>query len=88
MARAEPDCDVPCARTSPGHGSAISMFGMVPKTQFVIFIQALEENQYLRVLAEPTLVAQSGEEANFLVGGEFPIPVAQGGSGLQGAAKR
>ena len=41
-------------------------------------MQALAENQYLRVLAEPSLVALSGEEANFLAGGEFPIPVVQG----------
>jgi len=31
----------------------------------------------LRTLAEPTLTAISGEAANFLAGGEFPIPVAQ-----------
>ena len=34
-----------------------------------------------KVLAEPTLVTQSGHEAKFLSGGEFPIPVPQG---LQG----
>ena len=32
-------------------------------------------------LAEPTLVALSGETASFLAGGEFPIPIAQSGSG-------
>lgn len=46
-----------------------------------IFIEALAENQYLRVLANPTLVALSGEEASFLAGGEFPIPVVQGTGG-------
>ena len=46
-----------------------------------VFIQALAENQYLRVLANPTLVALSGEEASFLAGGEFPIPVTQGTGG-------
>jgi len=45
------------------------------------FIQALAENQYLRVLANPTLVALSGEEASFLAGGEFPIPITQGTGG-------
>jgi pilus assembly protein CpaC len=49
-----------------------------------VFIQALAENQYLRVLANPTLVALSGEEASFLAGGEFPIPVPQS-SGSGGA---
>jgi len=38
-------------------------------------VRALEQQQLLRVLAEPTLSAISGETANFLAGGEFPIPV-------------
>jgi pilus assembly protein CpaC len=33
-----------------------------------------------KTLAEPTLVALSGEKASFLAGGEFPIPVVQGGN--------
>ena len=49
-----------------------------------VLINALAENQYLRVLANPTLVALSGEEASFLAGGEFPIPVVQGGAGTGG----
>ncbi|SCZ34491.1 type II and III secretion system protein family protein [Afifella marina] len=39
-------------------------------------IKALEEASMLRNLAEPNLTAVSGETANFLVGGEFPVPVA------------
>jgi pilus assembly protein CpaC len=35
----------------------------------------------ITTLAEPTLVALSGETATFLAGGEFPVPVAQGNSG-------
>jgi pilus assembly protein CpaC len=54
------------------------MFTGIPDANLQIFFQALAENQYLRVLAEPNLVAMSGEEANFLAGGEFPIPVVQG----------
>lgn len=38
----------------------------------------LEGNGMARVLAEPTLVALSGQSANFLAGGEIPVPVAQG----------
>jgi pilus assembly protein CpaC len=49
-----------------------------PRGDLQFLIQALAENQYLQVLAEPNLVAQSGEEATFLAGGEFPIPIAQG----------
>jgi len=57
-----------------------------PKADLEFFIQALAENQYLRILAEPTLVALSGHEASFLVGGEFPIPVVQGGGGGGGTS--
>lgn len=39
-------------------------------------VKALERDGVLRTLAEPTLVAVSGENASFLAGGEFPIPVA------------
>lgn len=41
------------------------------------FIDALKENGLVKILAEPTLVTLSGQEASFLAGGEFPIPVAQ-----------
>jgi pilus assembly protein CpaC len=40
-------------------------------------IDALEAEGMVKTLAEPNLVAVSGENANFVVGGEFPIPVAQ-----------
>ena len=39
-------------------------------------IRALEEKGVIRTLAEPNLVALSGDTASFLAGGEFPIPVA------------
>jgi pilus assembly protein CpaC len=41
-------------------------------------IDALQEDGLVKVLAEPTLIALSGQTANFLAGGEFPIPVPQG----------
>lgn len=65
---------------SVGVSPAVTVFGGIPAANFEFFIQALAENQYLRLLAEPTLVAMSGEEARFLAGGEFPIPVVQGTS--------
>ncbi len=40
-------------------------------------IEALEQDGYVKTLAEPNLTALSGETANFLAGGEFPIPVAR-----------
>jgi pilus assembly protein CpaC len=45
-----------------------------------IFLDLLDEEGLSKILAEPTLVARSGESASFLVGGEVPIPVAQGGA--------
>ena len=41
-------------------------------------IEALREEGLLKLLAEPTLIALSGQEATILVGGEYPIPVPQG----------
>ena len=42
---------------------------------------ALETRGLTKTLAEPTLVAMSGESASFLAGGEIPIPVPQTGTG-------
>ncbi len=58
--------------------SATTLFGGLPSANLEVFLQALVENRYVRLLAEPNLVAISGEEASFLVGGEFPIPIVQG----------
>ncbi|WP_447601687.1 type II and III secretion system protein family protein [Nitrospira sp. Nam80] len=41
------------------------------------YIDALKQQNLVKVLAKPTLVAISGQEAAFLAGGEFPIPVPQ-----------
>lgn len=41
------------------------------------FIDALKDNGLITLLAEPTLIALSGQPASFLAGGEYPIPVAQ-----------
>ena len=45
------------------------------------FLNALERKGLSKTLAEPTLVALSGQKASFLAGGEFPIPVAQANGG-------
>jgi pilus assembly protein CpaC len=44
---------------------------------WTIFIDALKENGLVKILAEPTLVTLNGQEARFLAGGEFPVPVPQ-----------
>jgi pilus assembly protein CpaC len=44
--------------------------------QFAVLIEALESQGMVRTLAEPNLTALSGQEAKFLAGGEYPIPVS------------
>ena len=54
--------------------------GRVPQgdlTELDTQFEALETNGLVRVLAEPNLTAISGEDARFLAGGEFPVPVGQ-----------
>ena len=51
---------------------------------FNVTLDALERKGAITTLAEPTLVALSGETASFLAGGEFPIPISQGNTGTTG----
>jgi pilus assembly protein CpaC len=51
-------------------------------TLFNLAIDAAKENGLAKILAEPTLTTLTGEEAEFLSGGEFPIPVPQGNQGI------
>jgi pilus assembly protein CpaC len=51
-------------------------------TLFNLAIDAAKENGLAKILAEPTLTTLTGEEAEFLSGGEFPIPVPQGVQGI------
>jgi len=44
-------------------------------------LNVLETKGFAKTLAEPTLIALSGETASFLAGGEFPVPVAQSSGG-------
>ncbi len=44
-------------------------------TSIDFLLDALDQNGLITLLAEPNLTAQNGSEANFLVGGEFPIPI-------------
>jgi pilus assembly protein CpaC len=42
------------------------------------FVDALKQDGLIKILAEPTLITLSGQSADFLAGGEFPVPVPQG----------
>ena len=48
-------------------------------------IKALETKGLAKTLAEPNLIALSGQEASFLAGGEFPVPVAQSAGAVNAA---
>jgi pilus assembly protein CpaC len=53
----------------------VALFTNVGGENIDVQIRALEEKGVIRTLAEPNLVALSGDTASFLAGGEFPIPV-------------
>jgi pilus assembly protein CpaC len=63
-----------------GNGPNANVTFGFPRGEFQMFINALREDNLARVLAEPNLVAISGQTATFLAGGEVPIPVTQGGA--------
>jgi pilus assembly protein CpaC len=56
----------------------LNFFVLSEKYDLGLLIRALQTQGLFESLAEPNLVAESGKEASFLAGGEFPIPVAQG----------
>jgi pilus assembly protein CpaC len=58
---------------------ALNIFAFRPDLNIAAFVKALQDNNILQILAEPNLVTTNGREANFIVGGEFPVPVLQGG---------
>ncbi|WP_371037019.1 type II and III secretion system protein family protein [Rhodosalinus sp. FB01] len=54
------------------------LFGFdVGSVEVGILLEALESKGMVRTLAEPNLTALSGQEAQFLAGGEYPVPIAQ-----------
>jgi pilus assembly protein CpaC len=67
----------------PTPGTAVTQFAQLTagKTPFDVFVTAMKENNLLRVLAEPNLTTMSGNQASFLAGGEFPVPVPQSSGG-------
>src|SRR5436190_14433030 len=71
--------------TSLGAGSsftltdALNVFAFRPDLNLAATLRALQSEGVLQIIAEPNLVTTSGKEASFLVGGEFPVPILQGG---------
>ncbi|MXO75232.1 type II and III secretion system protein family protein [Altererythrobacter aerius] len=74
-------------------GAISDAFGIISKAFSIgslnldATLDVLERKGLSKTLAEPTLVALSGERASFLAGGEFPIPVAQSSGGGDGGGQ-
>src|SRR5690606_18238634 len=63
--------------TARGNANSAMMLGFTAGSfEFGVLLEALESKGMVRTLAEPNLTALSGQEAKFLAGGEYPIPVA------------
>jgi pilus assembly protein CpaC len=62
-------------------GSAVNIFLQRPDINLAAAITALQSKRVLEMLAEPNLLAISGQTASFLAGGEFPFPVVQPSAG-------
>ena len=60
----------------------LNVFAFRPDLNLGAFVRALQSQNLLQILAEPNLVATNGKEASFLVGGEFPVPIVQGGTSV------
>ncbi len=58
----------------------LNLFLFNTPNQLGAVIKALESRGLFQSLAEPNLIAQSGKEASFLAGGEYPYPAVQGGA--------
>jgi pilus assembly protein CpaC len=58
-------------------GSLLNVFIFRPDINLAATIQALQTKNLLQILAEPNVLTESGKEASFLSGGEFPFPMLQ-----------
>jgi pilus assembly protein CpaC len=80
----------PTLSSSGGSGSIgsvsvtdpLNIFAFRPDLNLGVTIRDLEGKSVLQILAEPNLLALSGQKASFLAGGEFPVPIVQGGQSV------
>ena len=63
--------------SSPGAVSPLNVLLFNPSINLGVTIQALQSKNLFQILAEPNLMTESGKEAKFLAGGEFPYPTVQ-----------
>lgn len=59
----------------------LNLFVLNAKYDVGALVRALETTGQFQSLAEPNLIAYNGQEASFLAGGEFPVPIVQSGTG-------
>ena len=59
----------------------LNLFVLSAKHDIGAVVRVLDQTGAFQTLAEPNLIAYNGQEASFLAGGEFPIPVVQGATG-------
>jgi pilus assembly protein CpaC len=62
-------------------GQLLNIFIFRSDINLGMVIQALEEKNLLQILAEPNVLTETGKEASFLAGGQFPFPIVQGATG-------
>jgi len=60
----------------------LNIFIFRPDLNLGVTIKDLQQKSILQILAEPNLMALNGQKASFLAGGEFPVPVVQGGQNI------
>jgi pilus assembly protein CpaC len=59
----------------------LNVFFFLRRDGLLAVVKALQQRGLFQSLAEPNLIAYNGQEASFLAGGEFPIPLVQGNTG-------
>ena len=62
-----------------GPTPATTGFAIFEGIDMQVLFRMLRRNSLLKILAEPNLVAMNGQKADFLAGGEFPVPISAGG---------
>ena len=65
--------------------NAFNLFLAAPNRGIDAVLSALSSNGLSELLAQPTLLARSGEQASFLAGGEVPVPVPQSSGSGEGS---
>jgi pilus assembly protein CpaC len=65
---------------------ALNLFIFNRQTNTSAMLRMMRTQGAFRELAEPNLIAMDGQQASFLAGGEFPVPVVQGGGSSNGVA--